>query len=409
MRSGALDVAMKAGAAPDARDGLLPWCLAGCFALQPLGSDLYLASLPSLPLAFATTPAHAQLTLTLFMLAFGLAQLVAGPVSDRLGRMPVLRFGIVTYALASGVAIIATDIGTLLVLRVAQGAGAACGVVAGRALVRDRFDVATAAPLLAHVFALTAVVSVIAPVLGGYLEAATGYRGSFAVMAVFGVAVLVLLRYGPAAPLRTAATLPPQALLDGARVVGRDSAFRAFTALGCASFAGLFAFLAASPRVMIDGFGMAPDRYGYVYAVAVIGLFVGNLFCRYGLARRGLVGMVRMAAMLSLFSGMLLLIAVAMLPRSVPAVTAPFCLYMVAHGVLMPCVYAGVAARLPDRAGMAIAMLGALQMALAFVVGQVLGIVYDGTAWPIAVAVAVAAVAVFAVGTTSVPAQRSAL
>lgn len=400
---------MKARAAPDARDRLLPWCLAGCFALQPLGSDLYLASLPSLPQAFGTTPAHAQLTLTLFMLAFGFAQLVAGPVSDRVGRMPVLRFGIVTYALASGVAIVATDIGTLLVLRVAQGAGAACGVVAGRALIRDRFETVTAAPLLAHIFALTAVVSVIAPVLGGYLEAATGHRGSFAVMTVFGLAVLVLLWFGPAVPPRTAATLHPKALLEGARLVWRDRAFRAFTALGCASFAGLFAFLAASPRVMIDGFGMAPDRYGYVYAVAVIGLILGNLICRHGLTHRGLVGMVRIAAVLSLCSGMLLLAAVAILPRSVLAVTAPFCLYMVAHGVLMPCVYAGVAARVPDRAGMAVAMLGALQMVLAFVVGQVLGTVYDGTAWPIALAVAGAAVAVFALGTNSVAAQRSAL
>ena len=401
--------AMTARAAPRGRAALLPWCLAGCFALQPLGSDLYLASLPALPLAFASTAAQAQLTLTLFMLTFGIVQLVAGPVSDRVGRMPVLVFGIVTFALASVAAMVAADIDTLLLLRVAQGAGAACGVVAGRALVRDHFDAAAAAPLLAHVFALTALVSVVAPVLGGYLERAVGYRGSFAVMAAFALAVLVLLAFGPRAPPRTPATLHPRALLHGAVVIARDDTFRLFTWLGCASFAGLFAFLAASPRVMIDGFGLAPDRYGYVYAVAVIGLVAGNLICRHGLARHHLVGMVRRAAALSLLSGLLVLVAGALQPRSVLAITAPFCLYMVAHGMLMPCVYAGVAARVPDRAGMANAMLGALQMVLAFVVGQLLGAFYDGTAWPIAVAIAIAGVVVFALGAWLVPARRPLL
>lgn len=402
------DMAMTASTTPRARAALLSWCLAGCFALQPLGSDLYLASLPALPAAFATTAAHAQLTLTLFMLTFGVVQLVAGPVSDRVGRLPVLMFGIVTFAAASVGAIVVADIDTLLLLRVAQGAGAACGVVAGRALVRDHFDAAAAAPLLAHVFALTALVSVVAPVLGGYLEHAVGYRGSFAVMTVFAIAVLVLLLCGPRAPARPPATLHPRALLRGAWAIARDDAFRLYTALGCASFGGLFAFLAASPRVMIDGLGMAPERYGYVYAVAVIGLLAGNLICRWGLARHGVSGMVRRAAMLSLVSGVLVLAGVAWQPRSVLAVTLPFCIYMMAHGLLMPCVYAGVAARVPDRAGMANAMLGALQMALAFGIGQMLEVRYDGTAWPIGVAIAMAAVVVFALGVRRVPARRTA-
>lgn len=400
---------MTARGARGNRAALLPWCLAGCFALQPLGSDLYLASLPALPAAFATTPAAAQLTLTLFMLAFGIMQLVAGPVSDRVGRMPVLLAGILAFAVASVAALVAADIGTLLLLRIAQGAGAACVVVAGRALVRDHFDAAAAAPLLAHVFALTALVSVVAPVLGGYLEHAVGYRGSFGVMAAFAIAVLVLLAWGPPAPSQPRATLHPGALLRGLAAILRDDAFRAFTALGCASFAGLFAFLAASPRVMIDGFGLAPERFGYVYGVAVIGLVAGNLACRAGLPRHGLVGMVRRAAMLSLVAGLVLLAAVAAQPRSVVAITAPFCAYMVAHGMLMPCVYAGVAARVPDRAGMANAMLGALQMALAFAVGQLLERFYDGTAWPIALVIAIAGALVFALGAWLVPARRAML
>ncbi len=388
---------------------MLPWCLAGCFALQPLGSDLYLASLPALPHAFATTAAHAQLTLTLFMLTFGIMQLAAGPVSDRVGRMPVLVVGILTYALASMAATVATDIDALLLLRVAQGAGAACGIVAGRALVRDHFDADAAAPLLASVFALTALVSVVAPVLGGYLEQAVGYRGSFAVMAAFAIGVLVLLAAGPVAPPRRPAPLHPRALVRGALTIVRDDTFRMYTALGCASFGGLFAFLAATPRVMIDGLGVAPARYGYVYSAAVVGLLAGNLLCRRGLKRRDVLGMTRCAAALSLASGVLVLAAVAAAPRSVLAVTAPFCIYMVAHGMLMPCVYAGVAARVPDRAGMANAMLGALQMALAFGVGQLLEANFDGTAWPIAVAIATAAVVVFALGNWLVPARRAPL
>jgi DHA1 family bicyclomycin/chloramphenicol resistance-like MFS transporter len=208
--------------------------LVGYFALQPLATDLYLASLPSLPAVFATDAERAQQTLTLFMAAFGVAQLVAGPLSDRFGRRPVLTAGVAVFALASALALVVTSIDAFIALRVAQAAVAACCIVAGRALVRDRFEPVAGAPLLAAVTAWTASLSVVGPILGGYLEAWAGYRGSFVVMTVFAVVLLAVhLRRGTES-LRHPPPIAPGALARGVGQTLRDGCFWAFTLAACA-------------------------------------------------------------------------------------------------------------------------------------------------------------------------------
>jgi MFS transporter, DHA1 family, multidrug resistance protein len=189
----------------------------------------------------------------------------------------------------------------------------------------------------------------------------------------------------------------------------RDGCFWAFTLAGCASFAGLFAFMSGSPRLFITGYGMAPEHYGYVYGFAVLGLLVGNLVCRRGLGRFGIVGIARRAALLALASALVLAGADRWFGPSVASLLLPFFFYMMAHGMLMPCIYAGVAAGLPERAGLAIALLGALQMALAAGVGQAVDRAFDATAGPLTVAVGAASVAVFAVVYALVTRQRAAL
>ena len=167
----------------------------------------------------------------------------------------------------------------------AQAAAAACCIVAGRALVRDRFEPVAGAPLLATVTAWTASLSVVGPILGGYLEASAGYRGSFALMTLFAAGLLAVhLRRGTES-LRHPAPIAPGALARGVGQTLRNGCFWAFTLAACASFAGLFAFMAASPRLFIAGYGMAPAHYGYVYGIAVLGLLVGNVACRRLLPR----------------------------------------------------------------------------------------------------------------------------
>lgn len=405
MRGHAVTATLRAAGA----DPVLRVLLVGYFALQPLATDLYLASLPALAPAFATSAERAQQTLTLFMAAFGVAQLVAGPLSDRFGRRPVLTAGVAVFALTSGLALVVTSIDAFLGLRVAQAAAAACCIVAGRALVRDRYAPVAGAPLLATVTAWTATLSVAGPILGGYLEATAGYRGSFLVMTLFAAAVFAFHWRHCTESLRHPAPIAPAALARGLRETLRNGCFWAFTLLACASFAGLFAFMAASPRLFIAGYGMAPAHYGYIYGVAVLGLLAGNVACRRLLPRFGIVGVVRGAALLALAGALCFALAARGTAPGVVLLLLPFCAYMMAHGMLMPCIYAGVAAGLPARAGLAIAVLGALQMALAAWVGQAVDRAYDATAWPLALAILGAAVVTFVVANVLLVRHRKLL
>jgi DHA1 family bicyclomycin/chloramphenicol resistance-like MFS transporter len=228
-------------------------------------------------------------------------------------------------------------------------------------------------------------------------------------MTTFAAALLVLhLRHGPET-LRQRAPVAPAALARGIRETLRNGCFWAFTLVACASFAGLFAFMSASPRLFIAGHGMAPAHYGYVYGIAVLGLLAGNIACRRWLPRVGIVGIVRGAAVLGFAGAVLFTLAAGALPFAVTTLLPPFCLYMMAHGMLMPCIYAGVAAGLPTRAGLAIAVLGALQMALAAGVGQMVDGAYDGTAWPLALAVLGAATVTLVVANLLLVRQRALL
>jgi len=115
--------------------GILLGVIAACLMLQPLSTDLYLASLPHIARYFQTSPAIAQQTLSLFVTGFGLAQLIAGPVSDRFGRRPVLIGGLALYVITTVICAVAPSISVLLAARLAQAVGCCTAVVIARAIV----------------------------------------------------------------------------------------------------------------------------------------------------------------------------------------------------------------------------------------------------------------------------------
>jgi DHA1 family bicyclomycin/chloramphenicol resistance-like MFS transporter len=119
--------------------GILLGLIAACMMMQPLSTDLYLATLPHLATYFDASPALVQQTLSSFVIAFGTAQLVVGPLSDRFGRRPVLLAGFAIYFVASLACALAPTIGVLIAGRFAQALGACCTVLVARAVVRDAY------------------------------------------------------------------------------------------------------------------------------------------------------------------------------------------------------------------------------------------------------------------------------
>ncbi len=363
---------------------------------QPISTDLYLPSLPSLPGAFGVPVASAQLTLSVLVIAFGLAQLVMGPMADRIGRRPVLLTGLTLYTAASAAAIAAPTIGWLVACRAAQGVAMAACVVCARAMLRDLYDPHEGAHVLARASTWMGAFPILGPVLGGYLETSLGWRGAFGVLTLFGAVSLLFIasRLPETLTRPNPAALRPGPMLRTWAEILRHPTFWAYTAVASFTYAGLFSFIAGSSFVLVDVLGLSRHEYGFGYAFVVCGFLTGSAWCRRLIPRRGLLRSIRLAAFISLSAG-LTMGALALVGVHHPlAIMLPQFAFLVAHGIHQPCAQVGAIGPFPGRAGAAAALSGFFSMMLAFGVGNWIGWSYDGTVLPLTLTIAFWSIAV---------------
>src|SRR5450759_4402430 len=177
--------------------------------LQPVTTDLYLPALPALTESFAAPMAQAQLTLTALLLAFGLSQLVWGPLSDRFGRRPILLIGLSAYVLASVASTLAPSMALLIVWRTVQGAAMGAGVMCARAIVRDLYTPLQGARVMSKGLSGLGVMACLSSPLGGLLSGWVNWRVALLALTVFSVACLVLvaLRFTETVPQKNTRAL----------------------------------------------------------------------------------------------------------------------------------------------------------------------------------------------------------
>jgi MFS transporter, DHA1 family, multidrug resistance protein len=378
--------------------------LALLLGLQPVTTDLYLPALPALTQALGATMAQSQLTMSALLLAFGLAQLMWGPLADRFGRRPVLVAGLGLYCAASVGAALAGHIEWLIGWRVAQGAGMAAAVVCARALVRDLFQPHEGARVMSFGLTGLGVIALLSPLLGGLATAVGGWRAALAAVALIGAATLawLLWRLPETAPaLNPRATRPGPLLLQWSRIA-RHPVFVAWTLLVASAYGGLFVILAGSSYVYINTFGLSPRAYGGAMALGSLAYLAGTFLCRRWLRTAGMAGTVRRAAGFTLASALLMLAFVHAGWQSAWAVLIPQCLYCFAHGMHQPCAQAGAVGPFPHAAGTAAALAGCLLALVAFGIGLWLGANLDGTVKPLAHAFAAGGIATALVALTLV-------
>ncbi len=382
--------AARAGARPLPGRAEAAWLLALLLGLQPVTTDLYLPALPALTRSLGATLAAAQQTMAALLLAFGCGQLLWGPVADRVGRRPVLLWGLALYAAAGLGAALAGSIGTLVAWRALQGLGMAAAVVCSRALLRDLYEPRQGAQVMAWAMSGLGLIAIASPALGGLVTAAAGWRAALAIVAAIGVLTLAIVawRLPETAPrLRPDAT-QPRVLLAAWRRIATHRVFVAWALLTSATYGGLFTMLAGSAFVYIDVLGLSPAAFGAVLGSGSLAYIAGTFVCRRWVRAYGPVGAVQRGAAFTVAGGLAMALPAALGIQSAWAIALPQCLYAIGHGVHQPCSQAAAVGPFPEHAGAASALAGFLIAAVAFGIAGWLGQALDGTVRPLVYGVA---------------------
>lgn len=336
--------------------------LALLLGMQAMATDLYLPALPMLARDLSAAMPAVQLTMSAFVLAFGLAQLLWGPVADRFGRRPVLRAGLALFALASIGAALARDVEAVVAWRAAQGAGVAASVVCARAMLRDVFEPQHGAHVMSQAMSGLGVIAVAAPVAGGAIAAAAGWRSTMVLLAAVGAALLafVVWRVPETVRARNPRATQGRALLAQLGRTLAHPVFRAWTLLVCATYGGVMVFLAGASFVLIDHLGLSAWQCGLALGSNSIAYVFGTFICRRLLARHGLAGAVQRAAGFTALAGVLAAGAAVLSAASVWSVLVLQWIYSLGHGVHQPCGQAGAVGPFAHAAGVASALAGFL-------------------------------------------------
>ncbi len=362
--------------------GLVVLVLALLLGLQPVTTDLYLPALPSITQGFGAPMSQAQLTLTALLLAFGLSQLVWGPLSDRFGRRPILLLGMGAYVAASIGSAFSTTMEQLIVWRAVQGVAMGAGVMCARAIVRDLYAPADGARVMSKGLTGLGVIACASAPVGGLLSDLFGWRIALVALAVFGAGTLALLawRFEETLARRNPDALHPGKLLTTWVEIARHPTFRAFALLATASYGGLFTVLAGSSFVFIQVLGLSKTQYGLVMFSMSLSYILGTFLCRQLLPRFGIRRTEALAGGMTLAAGTSMGLLAWAGVQSVWAIMLPFYLFMLAHGIHQPVSQTGAVGPFPQAAGAASALSGFLMMVAAFFMGGWLGLSLAGIA-----------------------------
>jgi DHA1 family bicyclomycin/chloramphenicol resistance-like MFS transporter len=357
--------------------------LAAITALAPFSLQIFLPALPAIQASFAVTPGVVQLALSLSILANALANLAYGPLSDRFGRRPVLLVGLAAFIAGSLACALAQSIELLIGARVVQSIGGAAGMVLARAIVRDLYDRERSASIIAYLTMAMVVAPMLAPTIGALLLDVASWRAIFVVATGIGVA----LSWPIVATL--AETRAPEARRIGGTFAGasallRSGQFWSYVLQSTFGISMFFAFIAGAPYFMMSMLGRSATEYGLWFMLVSAAFMAGNLVSGRFSARIGLDRMVLAGALLALTGAGLalaLLLGGAWTPL---ALFVPMMAAGLGNGFSVPNAQAGALSVYPLLAGTASGIAGFSQMFVAALVSQAVGMLQNGTPYPMA-------------------------
>lgn len=369
--------------------------------IGPVAMNIFLPSMPGLQAALNTSYTAAQLTLTLYLLAFAVGILVISPIADRFGRRMVVLAGTAVFVAASLGCMLSQSIEQLLFWRMVQAAGGGAGVALARAMVRDMHGRSRSASLIGYVTMAWVTMQLVAPAIGGFVDEVAGWRGVFAVLTLLGASVLAIAWLG------LHETLAERKQSFGVASMARDFAallsrlhFTGY-ALSAACTSGVFfAFAAGAPYIAMDLMGLSPAQYGLWVIMSTGGYLLGNFLSGRLAERAGAHGLIHAGNAVLVVGLALLVLTMAQGWREPLALFGPQAVIGLANGMIVPSAMAGALSVDVRIAGAAAGLGGFMQMGLGVVTTALVGLLHDGTSFSMVVVMVVSgllSIAAFAV------------
>jgi DHA1 family bicyclomycin/chloramphenicol resistance-like MFS transporter len=372
------------------RNSLFVPILIAVAVLGPVAIQILLPALPAVQTAFGATTGTVQLVLSVSMLALAVATLIYGPVSDRLGRRPVLLAALGLFLAGSAICAAAPRLWVLLAGRVVQAVGGAAGMVLSRAMARDRYGPENSAAIIAYLFIAIVIAPMPAPAIGGLLTDVIGWRANFVFTGAIGLVLLVAVRLGLGETLGERPSRSGLAsMLVAYGTLLRSRAFLGYALQGAFTVGAFFAFISTTPYIVVSVLGRPATEYGLYSLLVSAAMVIGNFgSTRLAAERDRLILWGSVLALLGSGIGLALSLRGHWTPV---AVFAPGVLLALGCGLSLPGSVAGAIAADPEAAGSASGLSSFMQLAASAVFAQAAGTWHSGTPGPMSACVTSAA------------------
>ena len=353
--------------------------LVSLVAYAAIATDLYLPAIPYMIEDLGGTTSDGQLTLSVFMVGLGLGQLVFGPLSDRFGRIPVVRAGTLLFLVTSVLCALAKDMGFMWAMRSLQGIAAASGPVIARAIVRDGYEGNRAAQVMSLLSGTMAAISMIAPSIGALILRFFSWPTVFIALSTFSLLVLLALsRLPESRPNLGSEVLTFTAVLRSISEMLTQPRFIGYQIAGSFSFAALFIYLSTVAFFLPDVFDIPTTLFGYAFALSVLGFVVGSVINSRVVLRLGMARTLKMGLTISVCAAMAIVLLAPDAKHFIYTMAALSSIFFLGVGLTASNASMGAISLYPARAGSASAVYGFTHALLASLIGAVAGALYQG-------------------------------
>ncbi|SEI18756.1 MFS transporter, DHA1 family, bicyclomycin/chloramphenicol resistance protein [Rhizobium tibeticum] len=367
--------------------------LSALMGFASISTDLYLPAMPSKAKELHANAGSMELTVSGFLIGFSLGQLLWGPLGDRFGRRLPVAAGLLLFVLGSAGCALSGSPEQMICWRIVQAVGACSGVVLSRAMVRDLYEGSRAAQMLSTLITVMAIAPLLGPIVGGQVLAIAGWRAIFWLLLVVGLVTLAALFTMPE-------TLPADRrskdsifdALRGYRRLVSNRRLLSFAAAGGFFYAGIYAYIAGTPFAFIEYYHVAPQLYGVLSALGIVGIMLANIFNARLVRSYGSRRLLQFGSAGAAVCGLVLLVTGSTGWGGLAGLAIPLFVFVSWSGLVVANSIGGALQDFPAQAGAVSALVGALHYGSGIVGSAAVSRLADGTPFPLALVVAVAGV-----------------